>query len=236
MKNVFLALALVLAVGCGRRVGPAGPQGATGSSGSDGLTSLVSLVNAAPTCLTGVITVVSGLDTDRSGTLDANEVTSSQVVCNGATGNDGNNGGDGHNSLVAVVHSASGCAAGGITLLAGVDADDSGSLSPSEVASSGEVCNGNNGLNGINGTNGTDAPPTAFTPVGLIDPCGDAPGVFDEIFVKLQNGTLIASFSDNASGANTRFSVLVTGTNYRTTDGSSCYFSVNAAGVYNDHY
>lgn len=84
--------------------------------------------------------------------------------------------------------------------------------------------------------NGINSPPTQFTPVEIIDPCGDSPSINDEIFLKLYNGTLLASFSDNINGLNTRFSVIVSGS-YRTTDGTNCYFSVDSSGnIYNEHY
>lgn len=86
--------------------------------------------------------------------------------------------------------------------------------------------NGTDGTNGQDGSDGQDAPPTSYTVVGLVDPCGDAPGIYDEVFLRLQNGMLIASFSDNSNGKNTRFSVLTPGS-YSTTDGSNCYFSIN---------
>lgn len=168
----------------------------------------------------------------------------------GPTGQSGTNGSNGHNSLLVTLSGAPGCVAGGKTLLVGTDLDDSTTLEAGEVTASAEICNGQNGAdgvdgedgqdgtNGVNGTNGADAPPTALTPVEIVDPCGDAPGVYDEVFVRLQNGTLLASFSQNSSGLNTRFSVLVAG-NYMTTDGDNCTFSVNGAGVIsneNHHY
>lgn len=61
--------------------------------------------------------------------------------------------------------------------------------------------------------------------VSIIDPCGDAAGIWDEVFLQLSDGTLLASFSDNAAGQNTRFSVLTNG-NYVTTDGSNCHVHV----------
>lgn len=273
-KLHFLMIAVLTLSACGRdgrngltgndgSTGTQGTSGAAGTNGHDGLNSLVALVNAAPTCLTGGITLLSGLDTDRSGALDANEVLESQVICNGlqgvagtngsngTNGSDGANGSFGHNSLITVLHSAPSCVNGGITLLAGIDVNDSNSLDGIEVASSTEVCNGQNGINGVNGTNGsngtngvngtngtngTNAAPTAFTPVSIVDPCGDTPGIYDEIFIRLQNGMLIASFSDNANGQNTRFSIITAGS-YITTDGSACYFSVDGSGnLYNEHH
>lgn len=59
----------------------------------------------------------------------------------------------------------------------------------------------------------------------IVDPCGDGPG-YDEIFLRTSSGKLIASFSQNSSGLNTRFSELVPGS-YATTDGTGCTFTVN---------
>lgn len=59
----------------------------------------------------------------------------------------------------------------------------------------------------------------------IVDPCGNGPG-YDEVFFRTSSGKLIASFSDNASGLNTRFSELPPGS-YQTTDGTSCHFTVN---------
>jgi TolA-binding protein len=65
--------------------------------------------------------------------------------------------------------------------------------------------------------------------VSLIDPCGDGAG-FDEVLFKMASGKVVGSFSENASGKNTRFSVLPQG-NYQTTDGTSCNFSVSASNI-----
>jgi hypothetical protein len=70
-----------------------------------------------------------------------------------------------------------------------------------------------------NGVNGMDAI------TSVIDPCGKQ-AAYDEVLLQLSNGLLLASFSDNASGKNTRFSVIGNG-NYVTTDGTGCRFTVN---------
>lgn len=69
----------------------------------------------------------------------------------------------------------------------------------------------------------------------FINPCGDNPNKFDEVLLKVYNFdtssySLISSFSDNANGFNTRFSVLPVGGPYTTTDGDNCQFSVAADG------
>lgn len=71
--------------------------------------------------------------------------------------------------------------------------------------------------------------------VSIKDPCG-AQGSYNEVFLKLSTGKYLASFSDNANGLNTRFSVLTDG-NFVTTDGSHCYFTVSSGGtvISNEH-
>jgi hypothetical protein len=81
---------------------------------------------------------------------------------------------------------------------------------------------------GPQGLPGTNAPTPI--PIVIINPCGDAPGIYDEVILKLPDGTLLASFSDNASGLNTRLSALVPGT-FITSDGSTCIFTVHSNGT-----
>lgn len=151
---------------------------------------------------------------------------------NGSSGSNGAAGANGANGHSVVFGSAPavGCAAGGTTFLFALDINDNGILEGSDSnPMSATICNGVAGQN---------APPTPYTPVALVDPCGDAPGRWDEVFLRLSNGVLLASFSDNAAGYNTRFSVLTPGT-YVTTDGDSCVFTVNALGQIvneNHHY
>lgn len=72
--------------------------------------------------------------------------------------------------------------------------------------------------------NGEDAPPTAYTVVDIINPCGDATG-HDEVLFRLQNRSLIAHY---ASGSAQFLTVLAPGS-FVTTDGTNCHFSVNNA-------
>lgn len=70
----------------------------------------------------------------------------------------------------------------------------------------------------------------------IIDPCGTAPNIYNEVFLKLYSGQLLASLSDSPSGTNTRF-VLVKPGNYITTDGDSCYFTVDLNyNLINEHH
>lgn len=85
------------------------------------------------------------------------------------------------------------------------------------------------GTTGATGAKGADAPPTAYTVTSIIDPCGDAAGVVDEVLLKLANGQVLVSFSASSSGNNTRLAVLPPG-NYVTTDGSNCHFTLTNDG------
>ena len=76
------------------------------------------------------------------------------------------------------------------------------------------------------------------------DPCGDRVSVYDEVFLVLSSGEMLASFSDNANGLNTRFAKLTPGS-FTTTDNSFCYFTVvadpvpgkpNQVKLINEHY
>jgi hypothetical protein len=138
-------------------------------------------------------------------------------------------GADGLNSLIAMAPSTA-CDNGGSTVLSGLDSDRNGVLDAIEVTASADLCNGRDGAAGEDGEDGEDAVLPGFTPVAVVDVCGDAPGVYDEVLLRLANGQLLASFSDNASGANTRFSILTPGT-YRSTDGSNCMFTVHSNGL-----
>jgi hypothetical protein len=65
--------------------------------------------------------------------------------------------------------------------------------------------------------------------VEMIDPCGDNINKIDEVLLALSSGEILASFSDNANGLNTRFGLLKAG-NYVTTDGTNCHFQVLSNG------
>lgn len=89
------------------------------------------------------------------------------------------------------------------------------------------ISNGRDGLNGTDGTNGTTS---AYAITSILDPCGDAPGISDEVFLKLADGTILWLQVDNASGLNARLSIAQPG-NWVTTDGDNCQFTLNADGT-----
>lgn len=69
----------------------------------------------------------------------------------------------------------------------------------------------------LNGENGIDAV------VEIIDPCGNKPGHFDEVILRLNTGDLLAYFEENGK----RFLSILTPGNYQTTDSQKCSFTVD---------
>jgi hypothetical protein len=81
--------------------------------------------------------------------------------------------------------------------------------------------NGRDGTNGTNGVDGLNAPTIPYTVVAIIDPCGKQ-SAYDEVLLKLENGNILAHYSDG----NKEFLTFVGPGSYRTTDGTSCAFTV----------
>jgi hypothetical protein len=141
--------------------GADGAPGPTGSDGAPGHNSLV-LVTDEPTganCAAGGQKIQTGLDLNDDGTLQADEVTETFYVCDGAAGADGTDGASGasgHDSLVLVSDEPAGanCAAGGKKIQTGLDANGNGTLDAGEVAATSYVCNGATGANGAAGADG----------------------------------------------------------------------------------
>ncbi len=105
------------------------------------------------TCAQGGILVETGIDENRNGLLDPDEVDTSEKVCNGLPGADGMNGADGapgvdgRDSLVAMNPEPVGlnCPNGGLRIDAGIDSNANGSLDPAEITQTGFVCDGGDG-------------------------------------------------------------------------------------------
>lgn len=66
---------------------------------------------------------------------------------------------------------------------------------------------------------------SAYSVVDIIDVCGDDPGEFDEVILKLQNGKLMAHYSH---GNDQFLTILESDKTYITTDNSSCPFYVDS--------
>jgi hypothetical protein len=180
--------------------GEPGPRGATGRTGTAGTTG-----QQGPTGPTGA---------------------------DGAAGPSGPTGPAGHAAVFAALDAdPADCPTGGHILLSAADQDDDGTLTTADVpVLSTVVCNGATGPTGPTGADGAPAPVQPYSVTAVLDPCGDAPGRIDEVLLQLASGALLASFSDDVGGTNTRFALLGPGS-YSTTDGSLCAFTVSPTGV-----
>jgi hypothetical protein len=143
----------------------------------------------------------------------------------GVSGKNAKNGENGLNSFINTYRSnlidPSIClTSSGVVVESGLDENKNNFLEVTEVSSLAFVCDGEQGTAGPTSPNSINE---------VIDPCGDAPGIFDEVLLRLESGVILASFSDNSSGLNTRFSVLEEGS-YMTTDNSGCSFKVSGDG------
>jgi hypothetical protein len=150
-----------------------------------------------------------------------------RCIADGADGKDGTNGQDGQqgpagndglNSLVKLTSITSVdplvCAAeSGVLVESGLDLNSNGILDSNEVNSSAIVCNG---------AQGDDAPPTQYSIVETLDPCGKE-ATFDEVLFRMANGDIMVFFAGNGG-----FLTLLPSGNFVTTDGTSCNFIVNS--------
>lgn len=109
--------------------------------------------------------------------------------------------------------SAEQCAAGGKVYEVYLDDNENQSRDVDEVAISTQVV-----------CNGANAPTSAYAPAEVIVPCGNT-GSFSEVLLRLHNGQVLVSFSNNTEGSMTRLTLLPDGT-YMTTDDTGCVFSL----------
>lgn len=91
---------------------------------------------------------------------------------------------------------------------------------------------GNKGDKGDDGATGPQGPKGDDAQLQVIDPCGDAPGIIDEVVIKMPDGSFLALLTANLSGDYSRLALLPDGS-YVTSDGSNCLFSI-AGGNYYD--
>ena len=102
--KLLLALAISALAGCG-----GSSSGSDGRQGSSGLNALVNISEEASgaNCANGGQKIESGIDQNENATLDAEEVTSVQYICNGQDGNNGQNGQDGEDAPLPLAVSIS---------------------------------------------------------------------------------------------------------------------------------
>jgi hypothetical protein len=105
-----------------------------------------------------------------------------------------------------------------------VEDTDTGATITCPDGSSADLLNGATGPQGEQGAAGEDAVLPNSTIVAIIDPCGPQ-GAYDEVVLRLADGTLIAHYSH---GNKQHFAILKPGS-YRTTQGGDeCSFTVDA--------
>ena len=112
--------------------------------------SIVTPEPAAGNCPQGGSKIQSGIDINVNGLLDADEVTNTSYVCNGA------NGAAGQNALTSVSSEPAGsnCASGGSRIQAGLDLNRNSVLDSNDVTSNSFVCHGVTGATGPAGPTG----------------------------------------------------------------------------------
>jgi hypothetical protein len=150
---------------CNGAVGNTGAAGAAGTNGLNTLANSTTVGNGFGGCATGGIKIETGVDLNNDNILQANEITQTQYVCNGATGNTGAPGVAGTNGLNTLANSTTvgngvgGCTTGGIKIETGVDLNNDNILQANEITQTQYVCNGLPGPTGpaggiVNAQNG----------------------------------------------------------------------------------
>jgi hypothetical protein len=111
-------------------------------NGANGKTSLTSVVTEPKgiNCTLGGVKINSGVDINKNGTLENNEITTTAYVCNGINGSNG---------LTKLTNESAGlnCKNGGLKVDSGIDTNNNGVLDNSEITTTVYVCNGINGNN-----------------------------------------------------------------------------------------
>ncbi|MBL7555876.1 MAG: hypothetical protein JNM24_08645 [Bdellovibrionaceae bacterium] len=175
-------------------------------------------------CQNGGIVYTVYIDVNLSSSFDEEDsVIKKYAVCNGANGSDGSNGSDGKDGkdgngvAFAVVNaSVEQCPSGGSTILMATDVGNTGLYDVNaDNQQSMTICNGQNAVT------------PAYTPVEVIYACGNNVA-YKEVLLRLNNGQVLASVSDNTSGKMTRLAFLTDG-NFVNTDNSGCNFSLSTS-------
>ena len=207
-----------------------GATGTAGSNGSDGSNAMISM-NRVTLELVGCasqsgVQLSTGVDLNKNNSLDASEMTQTTILCDGIAGQNGATGeigaagpagANGHNAVFSIVPAnMEVCANGGSVIMMALDINDTGVYSEKlPQQQSATICNGSNGMN---------AQASPYQVVDVITPCG-VTVANKEVLLRLHNGQILATVSDNVNGYNTRLAFVVDG-NYVNTDPSACSFSI----------
>jgi hypothetical protein len=201
--------------------GQNGTNGTNGTGSKSMLFSMNRVTTGLSACASGAgVQINSGLDVNSNGSLDASEISQTQVLCDGksgAVGAAGPAGSNGHGVVFQMVAaSATQCPAGGTVILMAIDNNDNGTYSSTKPGQQSTVI-----------CNGKAAATTPYTPVEEIFPCGGA-AYNAETLLRLANGDVVGTVSAGPSGAYTALAVIDDGS-YYTTDGASCNFSLSSS-------
>lgn len=166
-------------------------------------------------CVSGGVTYISYLDNNGNSQFDEEDaVLKKYSVCNGTNGKDGKSGVGVAFKVIAADEST--CANGGSVILMASDINNTGVY---DVASAHQqsmtICNGQK------------AQIPDYTPVEPIYACGENVAS-KEVLLRLNNGKLLGSFSNNTQGAMTRLAFISDGT-FMNTDNSSCIFMLSTS-------
>lgn len=253
MLQIFLGAVLFLTLGCSQHTASGTAETVNEGQSAKQPTQRLAIGPASSAqCPAGGMAYTLYGDTDENGSFSGLDVMIDvQFVCNGINGIDGVNGSDGSDgadgrdgangqdgaSMVFETLSASTeqCVSGGSLIVMAIDSDRSGSLTPADSNHAAiVVCNGSDGADGRDGVDGQDgrdgqeAPLPLFTPVEAIQACGNSVA-YKEVLLRLANGQVLGSFSDDKNGKMTRLAFLPDGT-YMNTDNTGCVFSLSTAG------
>jgi hypothetical protein len=225
MKPYILVLLLLLNIACTKNyASPGAGEANSGQSLKEPTQRLGLGAASSERCPTGGMVYTIYGDADENGSFGENDVLiDQQVVCNGVQGANGNDGAG--MVFEAIAASPEQCGNGGSLIMMAIDIDRSQSLTPADLSpQSILVCNG---LNGADGHDGVNAPLPRFSPVQAIQACGDSLA-YKEVLLRLANGQVLGSFSDNPNGKMTRLAFLPDGT-YMNTDNSGCVFTLSTS-------
>lgn len=199
-----------------------------GTNGANGFSTAFNMNRVTidvSTCASGTgVQLSSGLDLDRDLSLSATEIQQTSLLCDGQNGQQGAAGPagqDGHSMQFEISPASTAvCPAGGSILVMALDVQNRGSYSSSDPNQQSLVI--------CNGQQGAAATASAYSAAEVIMPCGNSVS-YKEVLLRLANGQVLAAFSDNISGLNTRLSLIPDGT-YMNSDGSQCVFSLSTQG------
>jgi hypothetical protein len=203
--------------------GPVGQPGTNGSNGSS-CSAAQEATGVRVTCTDGTGGFVTNGTNGATGTQGATG-TKGDTGTAGTNGTNGTNGSNGLSVVFAMTAATvAQCANGGSVIALAQDFNANGVLDPLDTGIQTTII-----CNGAKGDTGAQGQPSQFTPTAPIRPCGPTSSPWKEVLLCLSDGEILASFSDDMAGDNTRLSMIPPGS-YVDTDSSGCYFTVATAG------